>query len=276
MRYEFETTGPLTLAAKMRASDLVVVADEAAPLVVVDVEPRRGGDDLAAATRVEMAGGRLEVAVPKSVGGLFGSRGSVVVTVTIPPGSSIDVETGSGDVRTQGALAWAEIKSGSGDLTLERAEEVRIASGSGDVSLGETGSATVTTGSGDIRIGRSAGRSELRAGSGDITVEGSGDLSVTTGSGDATIGAAAGRVQLGSGSGDLTVRTISHGEVSAKAASGDVLVGVARGTAALLDCSSISGRVSSDLEAGDEPSEGENGAVLRLRSVSGDIRVHRA
>lgn len=276
MRYEFETTGPLTLAAKMRASDLVVVADEAAPLVVVDVEPRRGGDDLAAATRVEMSGGRLEVAVPKSTGGLFGSRGSVQVTVTLPPGSSIDVETGSGDLRTQGALARAEIKSGSGDLALERVEDARIASGSGDVSVGETGVSTVTSGSGDIRIGSSSGRSELRTGSGDVLVEGAGDVSVATGSGDATIGSAAGRVQLGSGSGDLTVRSISHGEVSAKAASGDVLIGIARGTAALLDCSSVSGRVSSDLESGDEPGEGENGAVLRLRTVSGDIRVHRA
>lgn len=276
MRYEFETTGPIALAARMRASDLMVVASESAPLVLVDVEPRRGGDDLAAATRVDFAGTRLEVAVPKSGGGLFGDRGSVLVTVTLPPGSSIDVEAGSGDVRAQGALARAEIKSGSGDVSLESVEDLRVSSGSGDVSLIDVGSATVTSGSGDIRIRTCSGRTEVRTGSGDVDVEGSGDLSVSTGSGDVQIASAAGRVQLGSGSGDLVVRSISHGEVSAKTASGDVLVGIAHGTAALLDCSSISGRVGSDLDAGDEPGDGENSAMVRLRSVSGDIRVHRA
>jgi len=276
VRYEFETTAPVALAAKMRGSDLAVIASESAPLIVVDVEPRRGGDDLAAATRVELSHGRLEVAVPKSTGGLFGNRGSVLVTVTLPTGSAIDVETGSGDIRSQGQLATADIRSGSGDLSLDDVEDVRIVSGSGDVSLGTTGRAVITSGSGDIRLGRSHGRSELRTGSGDVVVDDATDVSVSTGSGDATIAAAAGRVQLASGSGDLVVRSIQHGEVGAKAASGDVLVGIVRGTAALLDCSSISGRVSSDLEAGDEPGEEENGVVVRLRTVSGDIRVQRA
>lgn len=276
MRYEYESTGPVTLAAKMRASDLVVIASESAPLVTVDVEPRRGGDDLAAATRVEMSGGRLDVSVPKSIGGLFGSRGSVHVTVTLPPGSSMDAETGSGDIRTEGPLARAEIKSGSGDVSLESVEDIRLTVGSGDVNIGGTGAAVVTAGSGDIRLGRSTGRSELRTGSGDIVVQDVADISLATGSGDVMVTSAAGHVQLASGSGDLVIRTITHGEVSAKAASGDVTVGVAAGTAALLDCSSISGSVHSDLRAGDEPGEGEHGVVLRMRTVSGDIMVQRA
>ena len=276
MRYSYESTGPIALAAKMRASDLVVVASETAPLVTVDVEPRRGGDDLAAATRVDMSGGRLDIAVPKSSGGLFGNRGSVHVTVTLPPGSTMDVETGSGDIRTEGALSRAEIKSGSGDVNLEDVEDVRLIIGSGDTSIGATGSAIVTSGSGDIRLVRSAGQSELRTGSGDVIVQEAADISVATGSGDAMVTAAAGNVRLASGSGDLVIRSITHGEVNAKAASGDVVVGVARGTAALLDCSSISGSVTSDLQSGDEPGEGERGVVLRIRTVSGDVRVQRA
>jgi DUF4097 and DUF4098 domain-containing protein YvlB len=276
VRYEYESTGPVALVAKMRASDLVVIASESAPLVTVDVDPRRGGDDLASATRVEMSGNRLDVVVPKSSGGLFGSRGSVQVTVTLPPGSSIDVESGSGDVRSEGSLARAAIRCGSGDVSLGDVEDIRLTIGSGDSHIVATGSAVVTSGSGDIRLGRSTGRSELRTGSGDILVDEATDLSVATGSGDAIVGSAGGQVQLSSGSGDMTVRSVTHGEVAARAASGDVLVGVARGTAALLDCSSITGGVSSDLQSGAEPGADELGVVLRLRTVSGDILVRRA
>lgn len=275
MRYEFETTGPVLLAARMRGSDLAVTASETAPTVVVDVTPQRGDDDLAAATRVGMSGDRLEIAVPKSSGGLFG-RGSVTVTATVPVGSALELETGSGDLRTQGHLSRAEIRTGSGDLGIDDVEDLRVTSGSGDVVVGAAGVAHVTAGSGDIRLGRSAARADLRTGSGDVEVDHATDVSAATGSGDVIVAAAGGSVQLGSGSGDLTVRSIVHGEVNAKAASGDVLIGIARGTAALLDCSSIAGRVSSDLESGDEPAEGENGVVLRIRTVSGDIRVRRA
>lgn len=276
MRYSFETTGPITVAAKMRSSDLVVTVSEAAAEAVVDVQPRRGGDDVVAGTRVEMLGDRLEIAVPKSVGSLFRSSGSVLVTATIPAGSSLEVESGSGDVRAQGALATADVRSGSGDVVLESAEEARLTAGSGDLALEHVGTIRATAGSGDIRVGTATARSELRTGSGDITITRAADLSVVTGSGDAIIEQIDGSVALSAGSGDLIVRNAENGEVQAKTASGDVLVGVARGTAALLDCSSVSGRVTTDLSSGDAPEEGERGVVLRLRSVSGDVRVQRA
>ena len=104
MRYEFEAVGPIAVAAKMRSSDLVVTASESAAQVLVTVEPRRGGDDVAQATRVEMIGGRLEIVVPKVVSGLFRSSGSVHIEAVVPAGSSLEVESGSGDVRTSGQL----------------------------------------------------------------------------------------------------------------------------------------------------------------------------
>ncbi len=275
MRYDFETTGPITVAAKMRSSDLVVTASESSQ-VVVEVEPRRGGDDVAAATRVELAGDRLVIEVPKTIGTLFRSSGSVLVSVQVPAGTSLDVDSGSGDVRAQGTYAAAEIRAGSGDVTLDRAEPSRITSGSGDVSVAEAAILKVTSGSGDVRVGRGSRLTEVRSGSGDIAIEDAADVSFVTGSGDAIIGSFDGTVTMSTGSGDLLVRRAEQGEVQARTASGDVIVGVAAGTAAMLDCSSISGRVSSDLTSGDAPSDDERGVVLRLRSVSGDVRVQRA
>lgn len=274
MRHEFETVGPVTVAATMRASDLTVTASEEAAQVVVDVAPRRGGDDVAAQTRVEMIGDRLEIVVPKSVSGLFRS-GSVHVTATVPPGSSLEVETGSGDVRNYGRLARADVRSGSGGVTLAHADRVQLVSGSGDVVVESAQQVRGTSGSGDVRIGRVGERAELRTGSGDLSVDTATDLSLVTGSGDATIGSSTGTVTMSTGSGDLTIRRAVSGEVHAKAASGDITVGVASGTAALLDCSAVSGRVTSELTTGDAPGDGELGVVLRLRTVSGDILVRR-
>lgn len=275
MRYEFEAVGPIAVAAKIRSSDLVVTASEMAAQVLVTVEPRRGGEEVAQLTRVEMVGGRLEIVVPKVVSGLFRSSGSVHIDAVVPAGSSLVVESGSGDVRTSGQLGDVDARSGSGDVDVADAGGLHVTAGSGDVTVESADRVKVTSGSGDVKVGRVASRAELRTGSGDIAVQETTDLSIVTGSGDAVIGATAGFVEMSTGSGDLVLRRASDGEVHAKSASGDVVVGVARGTAAMLDCSSISGRVSSDLESGDAPGEGELGVVLRLRSVSGDVRVGR-
>lgn len=277
MRHAFETTGPIEVVATMRSSDLVLTVAEAHDsAAVVEVTPVRGGEDVVRGTRVELIGQRLHIEVPKTVGSLFRPSGSVHVEVQVPLGSSLTGLSGSGDIRCHGVLARADIKSGSGDVTVDHAEDAEVTIGSGDVAIHEAGAARVTSGSGDVRLGRVAARSHVRTGSGDVSVASVTDLSMVTGSGDAVVDDLMGSATLTSGSGDLQVRRVVEGEVTAKAASGDVVIGVAAGTAAMLDVSSISGRVSSDLSAGDAPTEEERGVVLRLRSVSGDVRVQRA
>lgn len=276
MRHELETTGPVTVAAKMRSSALVVsVSQEEASQVVVDVHPQRGGEDIAAQTRVELVGDRLEIVVPKSSASIFRPSGSVLVTATVPLGSSLEVDTGSGALRTHGPLARAEVKSGSGDVAIDQAEEVRVSAGSGDVVVEHGATVRAGSGSGDVRVGRATVSAEVRTGSGDISLGQAADLSAVTGSGDVVVDDVDGQVTITTGSGDVLLRRVAQGEVQAKAASGDVVVGVAAGTAALLDCSSVSGRVTTDLASGDAPTEDEKHVVLRLRSVAGDVRVQR-
>lgn len=276
MKHQFEITGPLTIAAMLRSSDMTVIASEEVTTAVITVEPRRGAEDLAERTRVELVGNRLVIEVPKPEGFFFGSSGSVVIEAVVPVGSSLEAESGSGDVRGRGRLARAEVRNGSGDVELEDAGDARIRSGSGDVTLADIGMAVLSSGSGDIRVRRAAGRTDIHTGSGDVLVNEATELTVETGSGDAVVDNGRGALRLTTGSGDLTVRHAGSGEVTAKTASGDVIVGVPHGTAALLDCSTVSGRVRSDLASGDEPAGEEARVVLRLRSVSGDVRVQRA
>lgn len=123
------------------------------------------------------------------------------------------------------------------------------------------------------------GGSSLKAdsGSGDITVRGSlVRFDIKTGSSDVVLDRVSGSAGLTAASGDVTVRHAVSGQIQAKTSSGELTVGVPHGTAAYLDCSAVSGRVASDLDAGGEPDGDEKSVVLRLRSVSGDIRIRRA
>ena len=72
------------------------------------------------------------------------------------------------------------------------------------------------------------------------------------------------------------VRRADHGRVRAKTISGRVSVGVANGAAALLDISTMSGRVNSELEPGAAPNDGEPHVELILSTLSGNVNVARA
>jgi hypothetical protein len=74
----------------------------------------------------------------------------------------------------------------------------------------------------------------------------------------------------------VQVRRADHGRVRAKTVSGKISVGVAGGTAAHLDISTLSGRVNSELEAGAAPGEGEKRVELVLSTMSGNVNLARA
>jgi hypothetical protein len=63
--------------------------------------------------------------------------------------------------------------------------------------------------------------------------------------------------------------------VQIKTVSGDVSVGVVPGLRIWLDLSSVSGRMNSLLEDDGRSSDGPAELTLSLRSVSGDMHIHR-
>jgi hypothetical protein len=63
------------------------------------------------------------------------------------------------------------------------------------------------------------------------------------------------------------------------AISGDINIGVRRGSSVYVDCNTISGSMSSELELSDSPSQaGDQGPQLEIRAktVSGDVSLTRA
>jgi hypothetical protein len=126
---------------------------------------------------------------------------SIDYVVTVPDATTVDVDTGSGDVTVSGALGRVDLVAGSGDID---ATELAATSLSG-----RTGSGDI-----DVQLTAAAASVDLRAGSGDVSVRLPQDrayaVSTDSGSGDREVTvrtdpAADDRVSVATGSGDIEV-----------------------------------------------------------------------
>jgi DUF4097 and DUF4098 domain-containing protein YvlB len=169
-----------------------------------------------------------------------------VVSASIPHGSDAVVATASADVRTQGRLGTLEVRTASGDLTVE-----------GEVQ----GDAVVRTVSGDVRIARIGGSLRCQTVSGNLEVD-----------------RMDGSIEMKSVSGNLRCQHVRSGRATFNSVSGDVRVGIAIGSFLDVDAGSISGDISSEVPLASGPSDLGEGptVVLRGKTVSGDVRVVRA
>lgn len=214
------------------------------------------GDEVA----VELEGRAWSI----SIGGWGLGSAKVGVRITCPHGSSLECDTAAADVRVRGTLGEARLRTASGDLSVERVD----------------GAFTSKSASGDLRLEHVGGRAEVHTVSGDVEVGFAGDaLDVNSVSGDVTVGDVRGPIAATSISGDHHIRAAGPGDIALKAVSGDVQVAVRPGLRLRLDVNSVSGSISSDLEVGDAPGGGGGDrptAELRVRTVSGDVKIGRA
>ncbi|TNC22615.1 DUF4097 family beta strand repeat-containing protein [Amycolatopsis alkalitolerans] len=209
-------------------------------------------------TRIEQTGKRLVVRAPKA---LPLRNIPLAVKVTAPAGSSLEIRAGSAEVKVSGACGRADVLTGSGDVTLDRAD----------------GAVTVRTGSGAIRLGPTLAGLQLRTGSGDVEASSlAGTATLVTGTADVWLGAASGEIMARSGSGDLSVAEAASGSLELITGSGEIRVGVRPGVTAEVDLTSGSGKVSSELEVGLEPPEGEVPLTIRARTGTGAAVLTRA
>jgi hypothetical protein len=266
----FETAGSVSLQLKLPSGRvLVTTADEPRTTVEVVAVGRRGQEavDEVEVTMDERLG-RHVVKVEQRDKFRWGPiqitwGGDFECRITCPPGTDLDLGGGSTDLHVDGALGEVSVRTASGDVRLDEARgELQVKTASGDVAVRTiSADATVVTVSGDIGVDRSEASLTARAVSGDVTI---GDLS--------------GPLALSTTSGDVDLRTVSGGDIRVQTVSGDVRIGVARGTRTWIDAASVSGRLESELGLEDREPEASEGAVvpLRVKTVSGDVSVVRA
>jgi DUF4097 and DUF4098 domain-containing protein YvlB len=262
--YEFECAQPITLSVRLGGGGLDVLAEErtTAAVDVSSFDDSGAAREAVANTRVEFRGDTLVVEAPDSTGGwLFRRSPRLRVTARVPLDSSLALKLASADSRCRGRYCAVDVSTASGDVQVEQA----------------TGEVTVNTASGDISVDRAGGQVRINGASGDVRVgHAGGDVTVHSASGDLDVGHAQGSVKASTASGDISVGTANRGTVHVNSASGDVSVGVPVGTAVWLDLSTVSGSTRSDLAMSDAaPATGTAELTLQIRTLSGDIEVHR-
>jgi DUF4097 and DUF4098 domain-containing protein YvlB len=280
----YDTPHPVTATVELVVGDLRIVAADRAD-TVVEVRPSDPGSDAdvraADQTRVEYADGLLLVKTPKQRGlGLFGKPGSVDVTVDLPARSKVQVDSGAGGVRTTGTLAACRVKSGAGDVQVDRVEGGRLSleTGAGRVDVDTVaGRADISTGSGRLQVREIDGPAVVKNSNGDSWIGlVTGDLRINAANGDIAVDRAGGDVVASTANGGITVAAVTRGTVSLKTGFGEIEVGIPAGTAAKLDVSTSFGRIRNQLESTDGPQETDETIDLRARSSYGDIVIRRS
>jgi DUF4097 and DUF4098 domain-containing protein YvlB len=277
----FDTPGSVSLHIRLPGGRVAVTtADEPRTSVELIPSGRRGSDAVenVRVTAEERAGGHVIKIEEKDRfrwGPLRITWGpEVLVKVTCPPGSNLDLDGGSTDLRVEGDLGEVTVRTASGDVKLGVVrKKLQVKTASGDVSVGSiVEDGNVVTVSGDIGVDRLDGSLNARAVSGDVRI--------------ATI---RGPLTLVTTSGDARLESIESGELRFQSVSGDARIGVARGTRVWIDATSVSGDLRSELgladdvpgedrpESGGDESPNESQIVpLQIKTVSGDVSIVRA
>ena len=184
--------------------------------------------------------------------------------VRCPRGAELEVRTKSADIEARGDYGRADVKTASGDVSVERGAQADVKTASGDVHVERIdGTLDVKSASGDVAVGAVEGPATIQLVSGDLWVrEANESLSANT------------------VSGDQRIEAVGQGRVELKAISGDISVGVRRGTRLFVDANTVSGSTSSEVELGDSPADDgpEEGPLVEVfaKTVSGDVRIERA
>ena len=271
--HHFRTDQPVQLFTEIGRGSVTIRATDATQ-THVEITGRDADD-----VQVRQDGDRISIVGPRFRGSLPGGDHRLDVAVDLPSRSALAVRTGSAAISVAGPVGATQLKSGSGDVAMETAEDaLAVETGSGDIRV-ERAAAEVKakSGSGDVLVLDAAGAVLVSTGSGDVRLRATrAPAVVKTGSGDLEVGDAGSDVSFTTGSGDLVVSRAARGRVTVKAASGDVRVGVPSGVPVWTDISTVSGAIRSELAGAGEPRDGADHVELRARTVSGDVVLTEA
>ncbi|GAA3215855.1 DUF4097 domain-containing protein [Dactylosporangium siamense] len=277
----FATPEPISVIIDITVGELRLVAGDRTD-TVVEVRPSDDTDesDVQAAqqTRVEYANGTLTVRGPKSRMFDFSKKTrSIAVLVELPTGSSVRGDVTVGDIDSTGALGDCRFKSSVGRFRLDQTGHLH-ADTVGHVAAGTVaGDAEVATGSGDVRIGEIRGAAVIKSSNGPIEIGTvTGQLRARAANGTITVDRADAGVDAKTSNGAIRVGRVARESVTLVTASGDLAVGVAKGTAAWLDLKTGHGRVRNELTDIDQgPEKSEETVEVHAHTSFGDISIRR-
>ena len=186
--------------------------------------------------------------------------------ISCPKGAALDVKTKSADLEARGDYGEVDVKTASGDVNIENAAGSDVKTASGDVHFDEVeGTLDVKSASGDVSVWKVSQAANIQLVSGDVLIREADDS-----------------VSANTVSGDQVLQAVLKGRMELRAISGDIVVGIRRGSRVFVDANTVSGSTSSEFELGDAPGgdepAGEDAPLVEVfaKTVSGDVRLTRA
>jgi hypothetical protein len=273
----FATSAPIGATLTTAGAQVRVAASDR-PDTVVLVEPinRASKSDVKVAenTKVDFADGELSVktTVPGD------KNGSVAITIEMPAGSSLALNTAWTDVQADGRLGDCELDVASGQVQLDHIAALRARLLDGEVAIRHiAGTARVEGGSAGLRIGQVEGVVRYEGSAGTIWIgEAWSDVDLSSARGSFDIDRAEGSVTARAGNCPIRVGRMTRGQAELMNASGGIDLGISEGTAAWVDAKSTKGAVRSSLPALDNPDELDSKVKVYARARLDDIVIHRA
>ncbi|GGO11315.1 DUF4097 family beta strand repeat-containing protein [Micromonospora parathelypteridis] len=171
---KFDSPTPISTVVDIPAGRVrFIAADRVDTAVEVLPADASNGRDVQVAeqTTVEYGDGVLRIKA-SAKNQLFGSSGSIEVTVQLPTGSRIEAKAASAELLGVGRFGDVAFEVAHGDIKLDEAATARLTAVAGDVSVGRiNGSAEISTSKGDIRITEAVrGTVVLRTDAGELSV----------------------------------------------------------------------------------------------------------
>lgn len=227
----------------------------------------------------------------------FFNRGvRVDYAVTVPRGARCGLDSRSGRIEVARISGPVEINQRSGRTTVRMIDkDAQITSKSGATDIeeiggsltatsqsgkitvrGVRGDALVHSASGAVRVDQVGGGLEAHAASGSVdATEVGGDARLETASGRVSLADARGRTRLRSASGSIRFQGAVLGDLDAEVVSGSIRLEVDPRHPFYIDAETMSGSIRSDLPPRREGPPPAGAPTVRLRSVSGAIRIGR-
>jgi len=277
----FSTPEPILATIELAAGDVRVLASDRRD-TVVEVRPSTSSHepDIKAAeqTKVEYTAAGLVIRGPKQRNLGLRRIGSVDVTVELPNGSQIEAEAAIGALRFSGQLGKCRVKTGAGEVELDKVGPVDLHSGAGAITVDQiSGHAEITTASGRLRVSQIDGSAVIKNSNGDTWVgEITGNLRVNAANGAVSVGRATADVTASSANGEIRVDDLTRGSASLTTGFGEIHFGIHAGTAAKVDAYTRLGAVRNSMEAADSPEPSDEVLEVHARTNFGDIVIRRS
>ena len=273
----FATPEPVAATVEVAGARVRVTASDRTDTVVL-VEPineaSRSDVKVANKTKVDFAGGQLSVKTTTP----GDKSGSVAIAIDLPAESSLAAYLAHSSVQVDGPAGRCELHMASGQVRLDRIDELQANIASGEVTVGHiAGRANIDGGAFAMRIGEVKGTVELSSSGGQARIgHACADLDLSSGSGDFDIDRADGSITATTASGAIRIGRMTHGQAKLMNGSGNIEVGISEDTAASIDVNSERGAVHDSVSSQGNSEPSDHRVMVHARTRHGDIIIQRA